>query len=144
MKAIRYSWDVLWRNDRAYLCNTWQNTHHTILYQQPESFSVMEEKIWFSSSLVDTGHPRKRGNSSSMCQDSVKAENWFAMAACSGTHCTVRVAGLCRHSLPSAAQVDASSRSPLEINKREMLYTLMTFPQWLSKTTVPLKLLCPG
>lgn len=25
------------------------------------------------------------------------------------------------------------------MDKREMLYTLMTFPQWLSKTTAPLK-----
>lgn len=40
--------------------------------------------------------------------------------------------------------MDASSRSPLEINKREMLYTLMTFPQWLSKTKAAIKLLCRG
>lgn len=72
------------------------------------------------------------------------AEKQFAMAAAIGTHGTVGVAGLCQHSLPSTVLVDASSSSPLEINKREMLYTLMTFPQWPSKTTAPLKLLCPG
>lgn len=66
------------------------------------------------------------------------------MAATIGTHGTAGVAGPCQHSLPSTALVDVSSRSPLERNKREMLYTLMTFPQWLSKTTAPLKLLCPG
>lgn len=66
------------------------------------------------------------------------------MAAAIGAHGTVGVAGLCQHSLPSTVLVDASSSSPLEINKREMLYTLMTFPQWPSKTTAPLKLLCPG
>lgn len=54
------------------------------------------------------------------------------------------VASLCQHSLPSATEVDASSRSPLEINKREMLYTLMTFPQWLSNTKAAIKLLCRG
>lgn len=66
------------------------------------------------------------------------------MAAAMCTHSTVGVADLCQHSLPSTALVDASSRSPLERNKRETLYTLMTFPQWLSKTTAPLKLLWPG
>lgn len=60
------------------------------------------------------------------------------------TPSTAGVAELCRHSLPSTALEDVSSRSPLERNKREMLYTLITFPQWLSKTTVRLKLLCPG
>lgn len=79
-----------------------------------------------------------------MRQAGFTAENRFAMAAAIAAHGTVGVAGLCQHSLPSTALVDASSRSPLEINKREMLYTLMTFPQWLSKTTVPLKLLCHG
>lgn len=66
------------------------------------------------------------------------------MAAAIGTHGTVGVADLCQHSLTSTALVEASSRTPLERNKREMLYTLMTFPQWLSKTTASLKLLGTG
>lgn len=55
------------------------------------------------------------------------------MAAAIGTHGTVGVAGLCQCSLPSTALEEVSSRSPLERNKRGMLYTLMTFPQWPSK-----------
>lgn len=56
-------------------------------------------------------------------------EEPFAMAAAPGAHSSVGMTSLCQHSLPSTALVDASSRSPLEGNKREMLYTLMTFPQ---------------
>lgn len=66
------------------------------------------------------------------------------MAAPIGTHSTLGVAGVCQHSLPSTTEVDASSRSPLERNKGEMLYTLMTFPQWLSKTKAAIKLLRRG
>lgn len=73
-----------------------------------------------------------------------QAVNRFAMAAAIGTHGTVGVAGQCQHSLPFTALVEGSSRSPLERHKREMLYTLMTFPQRLSETTAPLKLVCPG
>lgn len=96
------------------------------------------------SLLVDTGHLWKRGNPSCRASQGFKAGIQFAMAAPIGTHSTLGVAGVCQHSLPSTTEVDASSRSPLERNKGEMLYTLMTFPQWLSKTKAAIKLLCRG
>lgn len=96
------------------------------------------------SLLVDTGHLWKRGNPSCRASRGFKAGIQFAMAAPIGTHGTLGVAVLCQHSLPSATEVDASSRSPLETNKGGMLYTFMTFPQWLSKTKAAIKLLCRG
>lgn len=90
---------------------------------------------------MDTGHLWKRGKPSCRESPGFKAGTQFAMAAPIGTHGPMGVTGLCQHSLPSAAEGDASSRSPLEINKRGMLYTLMTFPQWLSKTKEAIKLL---
>lgn len=112
------------------------------------STTATSGKAWFSSLLVDadTGHLWKRGSHSQRASDRLVflAENRFAMAAAIGTHGTVGVADLCQHSLPSTALVEASSRTPLERNKREMLYTLMTFPQWLHKTTALLKLLGTG
>lgn len=139
LREIRFSLGILLMDDKADPWKTGKNTHHSLL---PAWVSLL---FWKKGSLlVDTGHLWKRGNPSCRASRGFKAGIQFAMAAPIGTHGTLGVAGLCQHSLPSATEVDASSRSLLEINKREMLYTLMTFPQCLSKTKAAIKLLCRG
>jgi len=124
----------------------WSLVHVTEYLPRYKGHQRWTKNAWFSGLLVDTGHRWKRGSPPCWSHRPVSQQRTrFAMAAAIGTHGTAGVAGQCQHSLPSAAFVDVSSRSPLEINKREMLCTLMTFPQWLSKTTAPphLKLLRP-
>lgn len=69
----------------------------------------------------------------------------FAMVAGKVAQGGVGAANRCQPSLPSRSSSDPSPKSPLEINKREMLNTLMTFPKGLSpKQQLPPKLLCLG
>lgn len=143
-----FSWSSLNKYWQADLWSTWHSTDQQPPPQQVKGTFLEEQKAWFSSLLVyvDTGHLWRSWSHSQWASGRLVflAENPFAMAAAISTHGTVGVADLCQHSLPSTALVEASSRTPLERNKREMLYTLMTFPQWLSKTTASLKLLGTG
>lgn len=143
-----FSWSSVNKYWQADLWSTWHSTDQQPPPQRVKDTFLKEQKAWFSSLLVyvDTGHLWRSWSHFQWASGRLVflAENPFAMAAAIGTHGTVGVADLCQHSLTSTALVEASSRTPLERNKREMLYTLMTFPQWLSKTTASLKLLGTG
>lgn len=143
-----FSWSSVNKYWQADLWSTWHSTDQQPPPQRVKDTFLEEQKAWFSSLLVyvDSGHLWRSWSHFQWASGRLVflAENPFAMAAAIGTHGTVGVADLCQHSLTSTALVEASSRTPLERHKREMLYTLMTFPQWLSKTTASLKLLGTG
>lgn len=101
--------------------------------------SGWKKKVWFSVLLVNTGHLWKRGSLLAV-RPLGKFHSRESVCHGSGDRHTRHCGGARSVSalITIWALVDLSSRAPLQGNKREMLYTLMTFPQWLSKKQLPL------
>lgn len=109
-------------------CEAWERI--TPRHCEWKPFSLQEEKAWFGSLLLDTGHLWMRGSPSHCASDS---------------RLSVYRRG---QSVPSLITIHRLSECLLQEsfrkNQREMLYTLMAFPQCPPKTTAPQKLLFLG